>query len=169
MQVTDGKVYATLTEVKNLIGDVFSAVDKYGEVTITSYNKPKYTISVVPSILVEETAAAQPAEIVPVVDMTAEAIEPVSMAAPDVVVLTNDLPPVQIETTANVEIAEAEATETPVLEVVVADTVAETPKAEPKIETIDLTQIFIDAAPAELWDRNGPREIAWVEKVRNLT
>jgi hypothetical protein len=44
MQVQGNKAFATLTDVKNLIGDVFSLADKHGEVTITSYNKPKYVI-----------------------------------------------------------------------------------------------------------------------------
>jgi hypothetical protein len=41
----DGKIIASLTEVKNKTGDIFSLVDEFGEVTLTSYNKPKYKIS----------------------------------------------------------------------------------------------------------------------------
>jgi hypothetical protein len=40
----EGKVIATLTEVKNKTGDIFSLADTYGEVLLTSYNKPKYKI-----------------------------------------------------------------------------------------------------------------------------
>lgn len=36
---------ATLTDVKNKTGDVFALADKYGSVIITSYNKPKYVLS----------------------------------------------------------------------------------------------------------------------------
>jgi len=41
----DGKVVASLTEVKNKTGDIFSLVDEFGEILLTSYNKPKYKIS----------------------------------------------------------------------------------------------------------------------------
>lgn len=41
----DGKIIASLTEVKNKTGDIFALVDEFGEVTLTSYNKPKYRIS----------------------------------------------------------------------------------------------------------------------------
>jgi hypothetical protein len=40
-----GKVYASLTEVKNKTGDIFALVDEFGEVFITSYNKTRYKIS----------------------------------------------------------------------------------------------------------------------------
>ncbi len=40
----DGKIIASLTEVKNKTGDIFSLVDEFGEVTLTSYNKPRYKI-----------------------------------------------------------------------------------------------------------------------------
>ena len=41
----DGTIIASLTEVKNKTGDIFSLVDEYGEIVLTSYNKPKYKIS----------------------------------------------------------------------------------------------------------------------------
>ena len=40
----NGKVFASLTEVKNKTGDVFSLVDENGKVHVTSYNKVKYII-----------------------------------------------------------------------------------------------------------------------------
>jgi phosphoribosylformylglycinamidine (FGAM) synthase PurS component len=40
----DGKIVASLTEVKNKTGDIFSLVDEFGEVLLTSYNKTKYRI-----------------------------------------------------------------------------------------------------------------------------
>jgi uncharacterized protein YqfA (UPF0365 family) len=40
----DGKVIASLTEVKNKTGDIFALVDKFGEVSLTSYNKIRYKI-----------------------------------------------------------------------------------------------------------------------------
>ncbi len=40
----DGKVMASLTEVKNKTGDIFALVDEFGEVVLTSYNKPRYRI-----------------------------------------------------------------------------------------------------------------------------
>lgn len=40
----DGKIVASLTEVKNKTGDIFQLVDEYGEVTLTSYNKERYRI-----------------------------------------------------------------------------------------------------------------------------
>src|SRR6185369_12128926 len=41
----DGKVTASLTEVKNRTGDIFALVDEFGEVYLTSYNKVRYKIS----------------------------------------------------------------------------------------------------------------------------
>lgn len=40
----DGKVTASLTEVKNRTGDIFALVDEFGEVYLTSYNKVRYKI-----------------------------------------------------------------------------------------------------------------------------
>lgn len=40
----NGKVIASLTEVKNKTGDIFALVDEFGEVILTSYNKPRYRI-----------------------------------------------------------------------------------------------------------------------------
>ena len=40
----DGKIVASLTEVKNRTGDIFSLVDEYGEITLTSHSRPKYKI-----------------------------------------------------------------------------------------------------------------------------
>lgn len=45
MHKKDRKVFATLTDVKNSTGDVFALADEFGEVLITSYNKPRYKIS----------------------------------------------------------------------------------------------------------------------------
>ena len=41
----DGKVTASLTEVKNRTGDIFALVDEFGEVYLTSYNKLRYKIT----------------------------------------------------------------------------------------------------------------------------
>lgn len=41
----DGKVCASLTEVKNRTGDIFDMVDEFGEVILTSYNKERYKIT----------------------------------------------------------------------------------------------------------------------------
>lgn len=41
----EGKVVASLTEVKNRTGDIFALVDEFGEVFLTSYNKIRYRIS----------------------------------------------------------------------------------------------------------------------------
>jgi len=40
----DGKIYASLTEVKNKTGDIFAVVDEFGEISLTSYNKIRYKI-----------------------------------------------------------------------------------------------------------------------------
>lgn len=40
----DGKVIASLTEVKNKTGDIFAIVDEFGEISLTSYNKIRYKI-----------------------------------------------------------------------------------------------------------------------------
>jgi hypothetical protein len=39
-----GQIVASLTEVKNKTGDIFAVVDQYGEIILTSYNKPRYII-----------------------------------------------------------------------------------------------------------------------------
>ncbi len=54
MKVKDGQAQATMTEVKNKIGEVFSLVDEVGSVTITSYNRPMYQISRIKSALGEK-------------------------------------------------------------------------------------------------------------------
>lgn len=41
----EGKVCASLTEVKNRTGDIFDMVDEFGEVILTSYNKERYKIT----------------------------------------------------------------------------------------------------------------------------
>lgn len=41
----EGKVTASLTEVKNRTGDIFALVDEFGEVYLTSYNKVRYKIT----------------------------------------------------------------------------------------------------------------------------
>jgi len=40
----DGTVVASLTEVKNKTGDIFDLADEFGEVILTSYNKPRYKL-----------------------------------------------------------------------------------------------------------------------------
>ncbi len=40
----NGEVIASLTEVKNKTGDIFALADEFGEVILTSYNKPRYKI-----------------------------------------------------------------------------------------------------------------------------
>lgn len=40
----NGEVIASLTEVKNKTGDIFALADEYGEVILTSYNKPRYKL-----------------------------------------------------------------------------------------------------------------------------
>jgi len=40
----DGRIIASLTEVKNRTGDIFALVDEYGEITLTSHSRPKYKI-----------------------------------------------------------------------------------------------------------------------------
>ncbi len=40
----EGKVIASLTEVKNKTGDIFALADEFGEVILTSYNKPRYKL-----------------------------------------------------------------------------------------------------------------------------
>jgi len=59
----DGKIIASLTEVKNKTGDIFALADEYGEVTLTSYNKPRYKIIKLNiSALLEDVNAAPKAK-----------------------------------------------------------------------------------------------------------
>src|SRR5260221_7642067 len=41
----DGKVIASLTEVKNRTGDIFAVVEEFGEISLTSYTKIRYRIT----------------------------------------------------------------------------------------------------------------------------
>lgn len=54
---------ATMTDVKNKIGDVFDLADKHGKVLITSYNRPRYVIVK----LGEDTSLTEIATPIPVV------------------------------------------------------------------------------------------------------
>ncbi len=61
----NGTVTASLTEVKNKTGDIFHLVDEFGEVTLTSYNKPRYKIiKITTDILGEFAEVKEPKTIV---------------------------------------------------------------------------------------------------------
>ncbi|MCS7316963.1 MAG: hypothetical protein NZZ41_01390 [Candidatus Dojkabacteria bacterium] len=55
----DGKIYATLTEIKSKTGDIFTLVDDYGEVILTSYGKTRYKIIKIPIENVEDISNAK--------------------------------------------------------------------------------------------------------------
>ncbi len=40
----NNKVIASLTELKNKTGDILALADEFGEVTLTSYNRPRYKV-----------------------------------------------------------------------------------------------------------------------------
>ncbi len=66
MHKKDGKVYASLTEVKNKTGDIFAIVDQYGEIFLTSYNKIRYRISkedIHDVVNIEEKKSVKPSKV----------------------------------------------------------------------------------------------------------
>lgn len=151
MHKKNGKVYATLTEVKNLIGDVFAAVDEHGEVAITSYNKTKYIISKAPSPemseLVEEIPVkkSKKREVVPSQSILGDkAIEPVIETAPTAETINDVIRSAQ----------EAE--------------VAPTPLAAPTAtsELITLLDIFKNSNEREIFNRFADKETAWVNHAK---
>lgn len=110
MQAKNKTVSATLTDVKNKTGDVFSLADKHGSVVITSYNKPKYIISKYKptdeSMVVEPSLPIKTQEKVPM-------DEPIVMSAPPKL---PPLPEPEPSITAVKEVA-APATEEPVTQI----------------------------------------------------
>lgn len=60
----DGTVIASLTEVKNKTGDIFALADEYGEVLLTSYNKPRYKIVKLDISTMLDEIAEEPAKVV---------------------------------------------------------------------------------------------------------
>lgn len=149
MHKKKGKIYATLTEVKNQIGDVFAAVDEHGAVTITSYNKEKYIISKV-----------QPPQMPEIIEDIAESKSTVSKQKP-----LRAEPPA-IEETIVPELYESPAPEMPTIyaseRTETAPMVLET---EP-LPAVDVFEIFRGIGNDELFIRNSDRELNWTTKAR---
>lgn len=151
MHKKKGKIYATLTEVKNQIGDVFAAVDEHGAVTITSYNKEKYIISKV-----------QPPQMPEIIEDVTHSKSTVSKQKP-----LRAEPPV-IEETIVPELYEAPA---PIMATTYASERSETApmilETEPEPQLIiDIFEIFRGISDAEVFTRNSDRELNWAQKAR---
>jgi hypothetical protein len=155
MKLKDGKASATLTELKNKIGDVFAMVDKMGEVTITSYNKTAYKIVKVDRVFT--TTEDVHAEAVKIEDKLAT---PAPVAAP-----------VASQPNIEVQIYKPEVVNMP------ASPVAITPEIKPAPQIPVVQHQGPKAIPAtpvaqspvgEVWDRSNAREVAWVQTIKNL-
>lgn len=152
MKVKQGKATATLTDVKNLIGDVFAAVDKYGEVTITSYNKPKYLITKYKKEAQKEETEQKVEEKKP---------EPKPVAPEPKKVEPKPEPKIEHkkeEPTKPMPASPASpaASNAPAPTPAVVEEIKETVKADTSMEVVDG------------WDRSNDKEQVWVQKSRNL-
>lgn len=134
----DGKVIASLTEVKNKTGDIFAIVDEFGEIALTSYNKVRYKI----------------------IKVDIENSVEINDDGPEVKVATTEKRRV---TTPKLEEREEESRSIPVEEV--KPRAVETPvaKAEPRhVEVAPVEpeekKLFDKKIDLSAWDRNGKEE-----------
>lgn len=181
MHKKNGKVYATLTDVKNLIGDVFAAVDEYGEVAITSYNKTKYLIVKAPSAdineIVEEIAPKQKKsgaeKKIPAENLEVE-VQAKSLPVEKLLVESNKI---ELDSNDNL-LAEAVIVSEPeenqpselnseVTELnISSDISAETVETSKDNESTGVLEIFKKSSDREFFDRSSEIEKSWANKVK---
>lgn len=172
MKVSKGKAYATLTDVKNLIGDVFAMVDKRGQVIITSYNKPKYIIKTyTPEQEAEDDKNSanksepkdeiepQPAE---VVVQTPEV--KVEIEEPTAVPVSGPSPVEREDTNYESEDNPFAQDSTPVQQL--ASRLEENGVYNEPQPTEE--RVLANISDEELWDRSSAKEQKWVQKARDL-
>lgn len=138
----DGKVIASLTEVKNKTGDIFAIVDEFGEISLTSYNKIRYKIVKV--------------EIENIVDINEDGpeariatSEKKRNSTPKLEVKDEPAPKAELEVIEDTieEIKEAELETKPAIE--------EVPIQE---EIVEDNKLFNRTIAIETWDREGKTE-----------
>lgn len=158
MHKKNGRIYATLTEVKNLIGDVFAAVDEHGEVAITSYNKAKYIITKAPapemSDLIEEMPIKKVSKKQDNQPVKKQASAVAKFAPQEVAVVVEPIAVVEVET-----IAVSPA-------VLVTEIVAPIETSVKPQNILNLLDVFKDASEREMFNRFNNKETDWINQIK---
>lgn len=132
------KVIASLTELKNKTGDILALADEFGEVTLTSYNRPRYKVI---RIEMEE-----------VVDLDSE--------APKKKVKVSAKPKIKEELEAEVPVEEIKKSEVEVAVPAKVEVVAQ-PETKPE-EPADA--IEDELSKMQPWDRHNEKEKEFINK-----
>lgn len=147
----DGKVIASLTEVKNKTGDIFAIVDEFGEIALTSYNKVRYKIIKVdiensveigmngPEVKVATTEKKRLTT--PILEERDEPVNEVAAEDPIEEVI-EDLVPIEAELPAKATVQTPE------------------PASEPEtlVEEVIENKLFDKITDIQVWDRDGREE-----------
>lgn len=168
----DGKVTASLTEVKNKTGDIFDLVDEYGEVTLTSYNKARYKITKIDiSEILEKKTVKKPAKKAPKakakkVTTIEVPPKPVANVAPAAEAIKKAEEEVKVLADVKVE----PVTDAPR---VIKPEPAATPasiKEDPEVEVVEAsakeTEFENKFSNMDVWDKNNSKEL---EHVKTMT
>ncbi len=151
----DGKVLASLTEVKNKTGDIFSLVDEFGEVILTSYNKQKYVITkidVSERITLETSSSDEKVKSTPKPEIkTSESKKVIAESTP--VVAT----PTEIPGTKNLMVA-------PVNEDISTET--ETVTVETTQEDTPGEEMNSNVEELKPWNRNNKKEKSFAKDIK---
>lgn len=134
----NGKIFASLTEVKNKTGDIFALVDQYGEVTLTSYNKERYVIH---KINVNDT-----------IDLESK---PEKVEKPKKVSTPQPAKKVEAVVVEKTEVVN----QTPIVEQV--EEVAKVETVVPEENTMD----NVESTDIEMWNRNSDVESEYIAKI----
>lgn len=128
------KVMASLTELKNKTGDILSLADEFGEVTLTSYNRPKYKVVRIEIEDVVDLSNEEPAKKIKANKKTA--VKEKQESAPEQIEVAI---PAKVEIAAEVEPEPAKAVE------------------PEEVPNDDLSRLIP-------WDRNSSAEKAFIKK-----
>jgi len=150
----DGKIIASLTEVKNKTGDIFALVDEFGEVLLTSYNKDKYRIvKIGVGELLQEKKEKVKEE---------PKVEKVTMVEEEIVVA----PTTTIETVEEKEPEMPKAEVTPEPKVEVSEPVVETPAVEEEQNSLISAQLVTSLSTMTSWNRNSQKEMDFIANAK---
>lgn len=156
----DGTIIASLTEVKNKTGDIFSLVDEFGEVVLTSYNKPKYKIvkMSVGSMLDVEPEESKQEKTEPKEEQKPDKKSGIKRVADTVKNIA------RIPTPSATQAATPEPIETAAPEPVAEETPAAEPATvQPTMITVELMQSMSDMTG---WDRNSDGEQKYIKAIQ---
>jgi hypothetical protein len=138
----DGKVIASLTEVKNKTGDIFAIVDEFGEIALTSYNKVRYKIIKVDIENSVEIAADGPEAKVATTQKKRLVTPKLEEREEEEIV--NEVPAEDPIEEVIEDIQELPAKEEPVVEI----------ESEPEVE-LKPNALFDKLVDVQIWDRDG--------------